>query len=541
MKRIFLFTLLLLTPAFLRATTTPAQVIVVANDDNNESLQLARHYMNVRGIPAKNLITLSLSNNEEISWEVFTRTIWNPLFETLTKNGWLLGERLPETDSAGRHRIKISENKIGYIVLCRGVPLRIANNPALIATENNHTPTPPQQQGFAVTTASVDSELATLAMPKSSASGVVRNPLFGVQKPTLLERQRVVHVSRLDGPSLAACQMLVNNALLAEKNGLAGRAYVDVGGPHAQGDKWLRDTATLIGKTGYDLTLDETPHLLDYDTRADAPALYFGWYSAHIGGHFADPALRFAPGAVALHIHSFSAVTLRSATRGWTGPLVARGATVTFGNVAEPYLQFTTLPALFFAAMMAEWQIGDAYAAATPVWSWQTILIGDPLYRPLKVSFAQQLEKIKHGEDLPLRDYIVLRQANHLAAAGKGDAARTLLAAAIRRRPTFPLRLAVARLANQPGLAWSDEDATYTTDTGLLVELARYLRENLRPTEAHALYKLLLDRTSYPKTFRNKLLPEAIALATAVGDHDTADQWQDELPRSPVKPTAPKK
>ncbi len=60
-----------------------------------------------------------------------------------------------------------------------------------------------------------------------------------------------------------------------------------------------------------------------------------------INGPFADPAFRFRNGAVAVHIHSFSAATLRSPTSGWSGPLLERGAAATVGNVYEPYLTLT--------------------------------------------------------------------------------------------------------------------------------------------------------------------------------------------------------
>ena len=47
---------------------------------------------------------------------------------------------------------------------------------------------------------------------------------------------------------------------------------------------------------------------------------------------------RFCPGAVAVHIHSFSAATLRDPLADWAGPLLWRGAAATLGNVYEPYL-----------------------------------------------------------------------------------------------------------------------------------------------------------------------------------------------------------
>ena len=460
----------------------------------------------------------------------------------MLERGWLRGERLPGTDTAGRARVKLGESKVGYIVLCHGVPLRIAHDARIAAKETS--PERPLRAEFATTTAAVDSELATMALPATPASALVPNPVFGNIEATAQQRQTILIVARLDGPTLADCQNLVDNALWAEKNGLIGRAYVDIGGPHPQGDSWLKNTADIIAKTGFDLTREETPQLLDYDTRADAPALYFGWYSENIAGRFAAPSMRFARGAIALHIHSFSAVTLRSGTQGWTAPLVARGATVTFGNVAEPYLQFTILPQVFLAALLTGRQVGDAYATATPAWSWQTILIGDPLYKPFKVALGEQLKRVEAtpagNRDFAQRDYILLRQANILSASGKSAAAQKLLAAAINQHPTLPLRLALARLANMPSLAWNAADATaLKEDPGLLIETARYLNRNFKTVHALALYRGILERKDIPEAMRNKLLLEAIEVASAAGDAHSAKQWSEQLPPPPQPPPAP--
>src|SRR5207302_6965128 len=71
-------------------------------------------------------------------------------------------------------------------------------------------------------------------------------------------------------------------------------------------------------------------------------ALYYGWYAGTVAGPFTQPDFRFLPGAVAVHIHSFSANTLRDPNANWVGPLVAKGAAASLGNVYEPYLQLTS-------------------------------------------------------------------------------------------------------------------------------------------------------------------------------------------------------
>jgi len=61
---------------------------------------------------------------------------------------------------------------------------------------------------------------------------------------------------------------------------------------------------------------------------------------------------------------------------------------------------------------------GDAVYYSLPALSWQEIAIGDPLYRPFKVTLAEQLAK---GSTLgPSRSaYVWLRQANLLEQRGQ--------------------------------------------------------------------------------------------------------------------------
>lgn len=89
---------------------------------------------------------------------------------------------------------------------------------------------------------------------------------------------------------------------------------------------------------GYDTSVDRAPATMPVTARIDAPVMYFGWYGGNLEGPFTLPGFRFPPGAIALHIHSYSATTVRSASSGWVGPFVARGVTAAMGNVYEPYL-----------------------------------------------------------------------------------------------------------------------------------------------------------------------------------------------------------
>jgi tetratricopeptide (TPR) repeat protein len=113
-------------------------------------------------------------------------------------------------------------------------------------------------------------------------------------------------------------------------------------------------------------------------------AFYAGWYGGAADGPFVEPSVEFMPGAFAYHLHSFSADTLRSTKFNWCGPLLAQGATCTLGCVYEPFLQLTPNIASFAQNFFGGGTFGEcAYASQIAV-SWQTTVIGDPLYQPFK-------------------------------------------------------------------------------------------------------------------------------------------------------------
>ena len=103
----------------------------------------------------------------------------------------------------------------------------------------------------------------------------------------------------------------LQGAWRAEAQGLRGRAYVDVGGPYPDGDTWFRNAAELTRQLGFPTDIESTRQQFGAKARSDAPAFYLGWYSQKAEGRFASPTVKLAPGAIALHLHSYSAGTLR--------------------------------------------------------------------------------------------------------------------------------------------------------------------------------------------------------------------------------------
>ncbi|MBC8010900.1 MAG: TIGR03790 family protein, partial [Burkholderiales bacterium] len=428
------------------AATSPT-VAILANRDDPDSLELARHYAKCRGLPDTMIVALPMPLTEYISWDEFVVMIWNPLLKEIVKRDWMLASLGEDKDAIGRLRIVPSGHRLEALVICRGVPLRIAHDPARYDPATN-----PLTANAALrnNTAAVDSELALLAVANAPVAAFVPNPLYEQKSPSSVLREQIIPVGRLDGPTLADAKGLVDRALIAERDGLAGRAYLDIGGPHPQGDDWLEACLPELQSLGFETDAERSKATLTVSARFDAPVFYFGWYAGSLDGPFTAPDFRFPPGAIALHIHSFSADTVRSPTRGWTGPLIAKGATATFGNVAEPYLQFTHQPQLLLRALLRGEPMGRAALYSINALSWQALLVGDPLYRPFAVSADAQWARRK---ELPpaTESYARIRRMRLLVAAGRGPEAISLGLAGLAQNPTLPLALTLAGLQLSAG------------------------------------------------------------------------------------------
>jgi uncharacterized protein (TIGR03790 family) len=520
------------------------RVIVVANASAPDSLAVARHYAEARGVPAANVIVLPMPVAETISWREFVATIWQPLEDQLVKQGWIDGTAMELFDHVGRRKYAIYGHRIAALVLCRGVPLRIANDPSLF----EEVPGLTSHAEFRTNEGAVDSELSLLAQNDYPINASIPNPLYHNPDPTREELSRVVKVSRLDGPTAADASGLVDLALQAERSGLLGRAYVDIAGPHEGGNRWLDAVASQVSSLGFDSTVGHGPQTFAETGRFDAPVLYFGWYTADLNGPFSLPGFRFPPGAIALHIHSFSAHTLRSASEGWCGPLLARGVTATFGNVFEPYLEFLHRPDLLVEALARGENLVDAAYYSLPVLSWQSVVIGDPLYRPFAVPVTAQVHDLA-ALPAPLAGYAVIREMNLLDAEGSQAEAIEAGRDAMKQVPSLALALAVgsrvAQSGNAEGAAWTVNDAAAAEamepDTWeLLREAAGFLAAHGKTGEAIGLYRKLFAIDALPVALRTPWLDEARRVALASGDVADAADWREQISRMAEKPLDPK-
>lgn len=206
--------------------------------------------------------------------------------------------------------------------------------------------------------------------------------------------EKVVLVSRLDGSSEEIVRRIIDDSLYAEEDGLFGRAYFDARWPdpgdhpdltagkwvtgYAFYDRAIHNAAFIVEKSSRMPVMIDSNETLFQSGQCPDAALYCGWYSL---GHYVD-AFTWVRGAVGFHIASAECITLKDKrSQVWCKVMIEKGVAATLGSVAEPYVQAFPLPDVFFGLLVeGHMTLAEVYALTNPFWSWQMVLIGDPLY-----------------------------------------------------------------------------------------------------------------------------------------------------------------
>ena len=414
--------LLFLTAA---GAQTPDQVVVIANRNVPESIEIAHYYMKERSIPEENLFVADLPARESITRSFYELRLRDPLLQFLRDRGLAEQVKRPE-DDVGEHETSWTTVKasVRYLVSTYGMPLRVLDSkPFLVARAARLIQEPGLQNS-----ASLESELSLLLHEPYDIDGRVSNPMYESLRAADLGAAafRVLVATRLDGPDPAGVRKMIDDALRAESYGLNGRAYFDAQAPqtnnYAVGDHWIVEACERFRREGFECALDRNQNVWSAAYPMEDAAVYMGWYSEDVIGPFLRKDFGFAPGALAYHLHSGSAKTLQSATNHWVGPLLARGAAASFGAVDEPYLAYTMNLQILADRLCRGEPYGDSCYMAMPALSWQMTVVGDPLYRPFARSLDDQIAAMEK-DGLPEREWAYIRKVNLLIREGRFNVA----------------------------------------------------------------------------------------------------------------------
>jgi uncharacterized protein (TIGR03790 family) len=535
---------LVLPAATSRAAT---EAVVVFNSRVPESKEVAEYYARRREIPKDQVFGLELPTGEAMSRKEFLDQLQQPLLKKLEEGKLLVfspaTNEAPGASSGDAPFRRVIEARIRYAVLCHGVPTKILKDDSLVEDVMDKL-----QPELKRNEAAVDTQLALLPVleQKLPWTGPIRSPFYGITNAGALHPTNgLLMVARLDGPSADLARGLVDKAIEAETNGFWGRAYFDARGlatndNYHLGDVFMRNAAAVARQFGFETELDEKPETFSEGFPMSQIALYAGWYDQTVSGPFTRPTVEFMPGAFAYHLYSFGAQTIRSANNSWVGTLLQKGVTCTMGAVDEPYLMFTPDISVFVERFTANaCTFGEAAYASINALSWQTTVIGDPLYRPFGRSMQGLYTELdKRRSKLAEWLHLLVMNGNRTPATKPAG-----LIAYIEQQPIY--RQSAVLTEKLADLYWAQSslgDAVDTTETALKrgPSPQQRIRLLLKCAERRALYgpdakayahyeTLLKENPDYPDAL--KVWRLMLPLAQRMKNAAAIEQCQKEIQR----------
>ncbi len=263
-------------------------VAVVINESSEESKRVGEHYAVTRKLPPSNILRIQTSTQDTIERPAYEASIERPLAVAIRRGGL--------------------QDRLLYLVLTKGVPLRIAGTTGLTGT-----------------LASVDSELTLLYRrltgQQLNVSGRVDNPFFLGGRP-IGDARRFTHrehdiylVTRLDAYTVQQALGLVNRAQAPRPE---GQIVLDQRGPATDrtGDDWLELAAQRLAAQGHQdrVVLESTAK----PARGVGPVLgYASWGSTDPANQARSASMAFGPGSIAANLASFDARTFREPPATW--------------------------------------------------------------------------------------------------------------------------------------------------------------------------------------------------------------------------------
>ncbi len=338
---------------------TPANVLIVVNDNSPVSRSIGEYYALRRSVPLRNICHIRTTTEEEIDRHKFPLEIQHPVANCLVKNGLV--------------------QSVLYIVTTLGVPLKI-----------------PGSGGMAGDASSVDSELTLLYSDITRGAhpiaGSLPNPFFGRVNDKFSHPAFPIYlVTRLAAYNFEEVKGVIDRSLMAANR---GKFVIDLaGGGNPDGEEWLRNAAKQLPADR--VVLDESGKVLYHETNVIG---YASWGSNDKNRHDRFTHFEWLPGAIMTEYVSSNGRTFVRPPDSWnisdwnspqlwfvgspqtlTADYIHEGATGASGHVYEPYLGMTPHPDLLLPAYYKGRNLAESYYLAISHLSWQNIVIGDPL------------------------------------------------------------------------------------------------------------------------------------------------------------------
>ncbi len=366
---------------------TPSQVLLVINQSSPTSRNVGKAYAvqrQITNVLHVRCIDSAVSQaNETIDDADFVSDIENPVRAYLR-----------------------THHGIDYIVLTRGIPIRVSGAPTGEAASGQ-------------TMASLDGQLAALDYDKVQGAVLITfndagqgavgtawlNRYWNAKVPFRHNKFGGYLVTRLDGYTMKDAKALTTRALAAEAGLGNGPILLDVEPDFGIATPQSQPTAisgtTITSESAWSTWNGDMEHaglvLTARNIPVDVDASetfsgnmaglqgYFSWGSND--DHFSQAAynsLTFAPGAIGDTAVSTSARSFfpQSTGQSMIADLIAKGITGVKGDTDEPLLQAISSPTIVLERYTHGFPLADSFYAGSHFVGWTDIVIGDPLGAP---------------------------------------------------------------------------------------------------------------------------------------------------------------
>jgi uncharacterized protein (TIGR03790 family) len=386
--RLFILTsllILLITPQFNayaiggpsnEGVANPNEVFVVYNssystdsnsDSVQDSLEIANYYKTVRSIPDANVVGISAPTTEAISRSDYDTYIKAGIESALTTAGL--------------------ENTIKYIVLVKGIPLKIQDTSSVASNYTN----------INGNYSSVDSAV-TLLYQTYSTTAQITNPYYDVDSALNMTNRFETNtfstngvvlkylVTRLDGYTVANVKSMIDRASNADTTG-SGYFVLD---KYSGTNNFNFDSMSTAHSTLKTMSKNVHPNPYSTGTSAitTAPGSVVGYTSyglyAGLPNNYYNNTFHFTylNGAVASTYESYAAFSMvvpDTTNHGQIAQFIAGGGSGGIGNVYEPYSNAIAEEDIWMVSYASGYTWADSAYMSLQYIDWTTVVFGDPL------------------------------------------------------------------------------------------------------------------------------------------------------------------
>lgn len=372
------------------AKRTADEVLLVYNADSPVSKSVADDYAAkrvIKHIVAIHCVDSALSADDE----------------TIPLKTYLADVETPIREYLAAHR------QIQFIVLTKGVPIRISGSKTGVRPDHS-PPNTPLRMCLDSALAAMDYDhlegARKLRISGSGATGFgFANRYWNAHEPFSHAKFGGYLVTRLDGYTEADAKALVARALAAERHRPDGKVLFDVQpifglgniqdqppaihgsvieteSPYSDYNADMRKAHDLLKARGIPDELDLTEPFIGGRSNLSG---YFSWGSNDARfSAAAYESLTFAPGSIADTAVSTSGRTFLPTHGGQSliPDLTAHGLTCAKAYTDEPLLQAMASPSILLDRYTRGYTMAEAFYAASHFVGWEDVVIGDPLCCP---------------------------------------------------------------------------------------------------------------------------------------------------------------